>query len=234
MRSLGLDPSSRLGFKLQRIWLTPLFRALLRTGIPSIAVCAAIYAYINQPEVKQSIAVAVLDVKSSIHDRPEFMVHLMAVEGTSPEVAEIIREATHLDLPMSSFDLDLEKLRTDIVALPGVRDATLRIRAGGVLETTVIERVPAFVWRKETGLTLVDIDGVTVGSLAARAGRADLPLIVGKGADQAVEEALALVQAYGPIASRVRGLRRVGERRWDVVLDREQVIQLPENGAIAA
>ncbi|MEM6276861.1 MAG: cell division protein FtsQ/DivIB, partial [Pseudomonadota bacterium] len=51
---------------------------------------------------------------------------------------------------------------------------------------------------------------------------------------RAVEEALALVQAAGPIASRMRGLRRMGERRWDVVLDRDQIIQLPESDPVRA
>ena len=44
-------------------------------------------------------------------------------------------------------------------------------------------------------------------------------------------EALALIRAAGRRRwkGRVRGLVRVGERRWDVVLDREQRILLPEH-----
>jgi cell division protein FtsQ len=49
-----------------------------------------------------------------------------------------------------------------------------------------------------------------------------------------VPEALALLDAARPVLDRVRGLERVGERRWDLVLDRNQVIRLPEEGALAA
>ncbi|MEO0676433.1 MAG: cell division protein FtsQ/DivIB [Pseudomonadota bacterium] len=115
-----------------------------------------------------------------------------------------------------------------------VKDATARVRAGGVLELAVIERVPALVWRHADGLSLLDIDGVTVGQVAARSERADLPLVAGQGANAAVEEAIALLRAGAPITSRIRGLRRMGERRWDVVLDRGQVIQLPETDALRA
>ena len=37
-----------------------------------------------------------------------------------------------------------------------------------------------------------------------------------------------------PIAKRLRGLVRVGERRWDVVLDRDQRILLPSENPVAA
>ena len=50
----------------------------------------------------------------------------------------------------------------------------------------------------------------------------------------AVAEARAIYAAALPLAGRMRGLIRRGERRWDVVLDRDQVIQLPEQGAVAA
>ena len=47
-------------------------------------------------------------------------------------------------------------------------------------------------------------------------------------------EALDLVRAAGPLGARMRGLVRVGERRWDVVLDREQRILLPEEAPVQA
>ena len=52
------------------------------------------------------------------------------------------------------------------------------------------------------------------------------------------DDGLKLIDAngsfVGPIASRVRGVVRMGERRWDVVLDRDQRILLPEEGAVQA
>ncbi|MFD1808525.1 cell division protein FtsQ/DivIB [Gemmobacter lanyuensis] len=47
-------------------------------------------------------------------------------------------------------------------------------------------------------------------------------------------EALQIVAAAEPIVPRLRGLVRVGERRWDVVLDRGQRILLPANNPVRA
>ncbi|MEO0485177.1 MAG: cell division protein FtsQ/DivIB [Pseudomonadota bacterium] len=234
MRSLNIDPGSRFGYRMQRLWLTPLFRLLLRIGLPFALVGGIAYAYLSQAHVQEVIELRIAELRASIQERPEFMVQLMAIEGAAPEVAEAIRDTLHLDFPASSFDLPLEDLRAQIETLPAVRGAALRVRPGGVLEVTVEERRPVLVWRSEAGLTLLDIDGVSIRPAAQRSDHATLPLVVGKGADQAVEEAMRLFQAATPVQSRLRGLRRMGERRWDVVLDRGQVIMLPEDGAVSA
>jgi cell division protein FtsQ len=94
--------------------------------------------------------------------------------------------------------------------------------------------VPVVVWRSEAGLQLLDQGGVRVAEVDSRVRRPDLPLLAGEGAAAHVPEALALLDAARPVLDRVRGLVRVGERRWDLVLDRNQVIRLPEEGALAA
>ncbi|MGB8622418.1 MAG: cell division protein FtsQ/DivIB, partial [Paracoccaceae bacterium] len=49
-----------------------------------------------------------------------------------------------------------------------------------------------------------------------------------------VGEAMELLEAARPLAPRLRGLVRMGDRRWDVVLDRDQRILLPETDAVQA
>ena len=45
---------------------------------------------------------------------------------------------------------------------------------------------------------------------------------------------MRLFAAARPLGSRLRGLVRTGDRRWDVVLDRDQVIQLPVQHPVRA
>ena len=72
------------------------------------------------------------------------------------------------------------------------------------------------------------------GMIEARGDRLDLPLIAGDGAQDHIGEALALFRATGPVAGRVRGLVRMGERRWDIVFDNGQRILLPTEAPVAA
>jgi cell division protein FtsQ len=73
-----------------------------------------------------------------------------------------------------------------------------------------------------------------VAEVDSRVRRPDLPLIAGDGAEDHVPEALALLAETRPVAERVRALVRRGERRWDLVLDRGQVVKLPETDPVLA
>ena len=230
-----LDPApSRWAYRFERLWLTPLFRLFVRIGLPFVVVFLATSIYLADQGRRDALIGSYLSVKRSIEQRPEFMVKLMAIDGASTEVAEDIREIMGLDFPVSSFDLNLEELRTRVMELDAVADAKLQIRAGGILYFSISQRDPAIVWRRNDGLEALDRFGKRVGPLEARSARPDLPLIAGEGADLAAVEAQRLIAVAGPVRDRIRGLVRIGQRRWDIVLDGGQTIMLPPTGAVAA
>ncbi|SNR26586.1 cell division protein FtsQ/DivIB [Puniceibacterium sediminis] len=229
------DPApSRLRYRMHRVMLTPLYRILLRVGLPLAIVIGGTAAWFSVQANRDVVFGMIANARDAIEHRPEFMVKLMAIDGASDSVAEDIREILPDDFPVSSFDMDLDAMRDTVVGLDAVESARLRIRQGGVLQVDVVERVPVVVWRSDVGLELLDKKGVHVGPVAHRANHAELPLIVGDGADANVSEALALLAAAKPLWPRLRAMQRIGERRWDVVLDRDQRLLLPESGAVQA
>ncbi|MDJ0992396.1 MAG: cell division protein FtsQ/DivIB [Dinoroseobacter sp.] len=229
------DPApSRLAYRLQRLSLTPSFHRFLRVGLPLIATFGTLGWLASQPELRAEVQARALDIQAYVEQRPEFTVHMLAVEGASPELIDDVREVLPVAFPISSFDLDLDALREVIAELDAVADVSLRVRAGGVLEARIEERVPAFVWQTRAALVLLDANGHRVAPIEARAAHAKLPLLVGPGANEAVPEALQLLQVAQPVTARLIALQRIGERRWDVVLTEDQRIMLPEEGAVRA
>lgn len=214
--------------------LTPGIRLGLRIGVPFCLVLALSSAFMADEKRRDALNLFLSEMRASIQERPEFMVALMAIDGAGSNLAEDIREVVPLDFPVSSFDLDLEQIRDDVTGLDPVKTASVRIRPGGVLQVDVVERQPVVVWRTHDGIEMLDETGAHVDDLATRAERADLPLIAGDDADIHVTEALALIAAGRPLGARMRGLVRIGARRWDVVLDRGQRILLPPDQPVRA
>jgi cell division protein FtsQ len=229
------DPApSRLRYRLTRLWLWAPFRRTTNLGMPALAVFGLVWTLADEFELRQSVATAVSTLKDSFIERPQFTVSRLSIPDVSPDLAEQIGEASFVGLPVSSLDIDVSSIRSRVEALDAVERARVRILANGVLEIRAIERVPVVVWRSPSGLQILDANGIRVAEIDDRKRRADLPLIVGVGADQAVPEALGLLAAAGPLLPRMRGLIRVGNRRWDIVLDHDRTIRLPELAPAAA
>lgn len=229
------DPApSRFAYRLQRMMLTPMYRRLFRVGVPVLLVALVVGIYFASESRRAGVVQSFVTLKEAFQDRPEFQVHLFRVENASPQLGETIRRLLDLQFPQSSFDLDLVGLREKILTLDPVADVALRIAPGGVLTADVTERVPVVVWRSAANVELLDAEGNRVMLVGERNDRADLPLIAGVGANKAVPEVMALIAAAEPIMPRVRGIVRMGERRWDFVLDRNQRILLPVDDPISA
>lgn len=230
-----IDPApSRWSYRFQRLMLTPIYRRMLRVGLPVLVVAGLTAGYFADQDRREDIMLAVTDLRRQIETRPEFMVNLLAVEGASLGVQEDIREIFPFDLPASSFDLNLDEIRVMIEDLPAVAEAAVRIRQGGVLVAEITERQPVALWRTRDGINVIDIEGEVIGAVAARQDRAGLPVVAGEGADKYIAEAMRILQAAQPLPQNIRGLVRMGERRWDLVLESGQRIMLPETGAVRA
>lgn len=229
------DPApSRLKYRIQRWMLTPGIRVGLRFGVPICCLAGAISIFLADEERRDVIVSTANELRAEFENRPEFLVDVMAIDGAGRDLSEDIREIVAIDFPISSFDLELPQLRDLVEELDPVKSAEVRIRPGGILQIDVVEREPAMVWRTRDGLALLDETGAFVAELGSRDLHPTLPLVVGEGADDHIEEALQLFAAAQPLKQRVRGLVRVGERRWDMVLDREQRILLPTEDPVSA
>lgn len=229
------DPApSRAAYRLTRLWLSPFFRRLVTRWLPAAAVAGALAGWAVQPAQQAMFGTWAAQVRASVEARPEFQIRQMAITGASPVLADAIRDRLDLDFPLSWFRLDPQAVHDTVVAFDAVQSADVTLELGGALRVAVTQRQPAVIWRHRGGLEILDETGHRIGFIARRDGRADLPLVTGEGADAAIPEALALIAAAAPLGDRVLALTRQGARRWDVMLDRGQVMMLPESDPVTA
>ncbi len=155
------------------------------------------------------------------------------IEGESPEATRAIQQAVQLsaDQPMTSIDLDAVRERVE--AIGWVKSARVVRLLPDTLIVHVIEHDRLAVWQTGGVNQVIDSHGQVIAG--ADAGRyPNLPLVVGKGAEQAASEVLPLIAQRPRLQSRVEALVRVDERRWDLRLKDGSLIQLPASNQEAA
>ena len=123
--------------------------------------------------------------------------------------------------------LDPSQTQKRLVANPWISEATVLKLYPGRLRIEVKERKPFALWQKDGNVYLIAEDG-TVHEAFVPQRFASLPLVVGHGAEQAAPGFMKLIGQFPDIAGRVRASVFVAERRWDVYLKDNIVIELPE------
>ena len=231
----NIDPApSRIAYRIMRLMLIPRLRLIFTLGFPSLLIfCATLGLFINI-NVWENISAIKKDLKLAFVERPEFMIKVASIDGSSDELANEIREILPLDFPVSYFDLDIKYLHKVVNEIPAVASAAIKISAGGVLQINVTEKSPAFIWRKDNVMSVIDETGSFIRIANSRVDYPKLPLVVGEAANLVVSEISSLMQANEYFKDHVRAFIRVGERRWDLILENNVRIMLPQREFLAA
>jgi cell division protein FtsQ len=135
---------------------------------------------------------------------------------------------TNIDLgtERSLFSFDVFSARKALRQLPWVSEARVAKAYPDRLVIDVVERVPFAVWQNKGELWLVERDGHMIAPFEERF--AGLPLVVGAGAAGNAAEFIAQLARHPELAGQVKAHVRVGERRWNIVLENGVTILLPE------
>ena len=223
------DPApSKVAYLANRIWLKKSSRISFFVLTSISIVLFVLIGLSNRFDLGLLIKKNTYKIIEYVEFSPIFKVINLSVISDDPNVVEKISSTLALNFPISSLDIDVEVLRLKVELIDLIETASVRLTSNGLVEVNVNIRKPVAIQRLGTQLMLIDARGIKVDEVLSRSQRSDLPLLVGKGAEKCVDEALHLLLATKSLLPRVRGLVRVGERRWDIILNRGQVIFLPE------
>lgn len=123
--------------------------------------------------------------------------------------------------------IDPGAVRARLENLGWVEKAAVARRLPGQIRIHITERRPFALWQRDGALFLIDRAGVVVTDHDLDA-FADLPVIVGGEAAARAGDLMDMLAAEPALFARVRAAVRVGGRRWDVHLDNDVVVRLPE------
>jgi cell division protein FtsQ len=146
------------------------------------------------------------------------------------ETSEIdVLDQIGLDGWTSMIGFNAHAARKRIATLPWVESVSVQKVYPATVNVRIVEKKPFAIWQHDDQLSLIQQDGAVIAPLSDPA-FAHLPLIVGDGGPQRASAIVATLQNYPSLVKRVKGYIRVGDRRWDLMLDNGMTIKLPEQG----
>jgi cell division protein FtsQ len=129
----------------------------------------------------------------------------------------------------SIFAADVQTARSHLLALPWVFDAEVRRQYPDSISVNIIERLPFALWQTANALYVVERSGRTI-SIARGSQFPHLPLLIGDGAPETAADLVDAVALHRAVAARVKAMARMSDRRWNLILDGDVIVQLPEEG----
>lgn len=123
--------------------------------------------------------------------------------------------------------VDLAAVRERLLKYPWIQDARVSRRLPDKLLIDIVEREPAAIWQNHGQLMLIDPTGVPLEPVSREA-MPDLPLLIGDGANSQEPARRDLMDSAPALKPLVRAATWVGNRRWDIIFDTGEKLQLPE------
>ncbi len=219
---------SKIRYRLERVWLRLWFRKLiLYLSITLIfsTFCIFIFLYSSDWIILKGYKNY---FKNYIFERPELSVSKLEIKTSNLDLINQINAILKLSFPINSIKLDINHIQKIINKIDSIETANVRIKDSGVLLVEVIERKPVAIYRENDDLALIDLKGYKINNIFSRSDRKDLPLIVGIEGNYQVKEALEIYQLLSINLNEIRGLIRIGKRRWDIIFKNNKRIKLPE------
>ncbi|MEL6978499.1 MAG: cell division protein FtsQ/DivIB [Pseudomonadota bacterium] len=181
------------------------------------------------PPVQSAMTEAFERMRAAALAHPEFAIQRLEVTGAVQLSDETLKAAiAPPEAERAALAFDYNGARARLEALGWVERASVVLKPPHTLAVEIVERRPAALWRRGGKLAVIDAGGVVTEPAVRRGDHPSLPLLVGPGAQGAVEEALRLHAAAVEGGLKVAALTRIGERRWDLELIGGPRVMLPE------
>lgn len=215
-----------------RRWLGPFWNWRLPHGAGIVAAIVFVLATVVFGIVRGGhgpvMATELRDLRDTVANTLGFRIASIALAGEHQLTREEILTIAGVTGRSSLLFFDAAEARARLKADPWIAEATVLKLYPGRLHIAVTERKAFALWQKDGKVAVISDDGTVVERYVSKR-FADLPLVVGVGAETRAKDFLALLDQYPLVRGQLRAAILVAERRWNVMLDNGIDVRLPES-----
>ncbi len=155
------------------------------------------------------------------------------VTGRDETSRKRLLEAVRLVRGAPILAFDPSEVRERVEALPWIKTATVQRLLPDTVVVRIIERQPLALWQHDGQYFLIDHNGTII--VDANLKRfSNLLVVVGKDAPRHAAELIQMLGTQPSLMPLVKAAVWVGERRWNLTLNNEIDVRMPEQNPEAA
>jgi cell division protein FtsQ len=158
-----------------------------------------------------------------------FKLDRVDIAGNQRTSEDAVRGALALTQGQSLFAADPNEARARLLQLPWVAEAVVRRQFPDRISVTLTEKEPFAVWQHGPLISVIERSGAVIPGQNTN-DFAGLPLLIGDGAAGEAGPLIDALKGQRAILARVRGIERISQRRWDLILEQNVRVRLPEEG----
>jgi cell division protein FtsQ len=166
-----------------------------------------------------------------IHSNFHELLSVKKVEITGNSLLPInkISDITKIIIDDKIYNYSAKNIRQQLLDNTEVKNASVKINCAGVIKIKIDEKKPlAILWNNNKPL-LIDENGSEILKIDDTSKYSELILIFGKNIKKELRIFLDILQQYS-LYKNVNVMHYIGNRRWDIYLNNDTILKLPEKG----
>ena len=214
--------------RLFNIWFfSKMKRTKILLGVLLIGSISAVPVFYEYKYLESQLRSKLIEASGNISKTVGLTVREVIVEGRSKTKKSALLQALQVSEGDNILAINITEMKDRINKLPWVKSARIERHFPNKISLTLFERTPMARWQTNRMLKLIDVHGDVI-PIVDLTRFSNLPIIIGKNAPQVAGQILKTLSNEPKLFRRVKSLTLVSDRRWDVQLDNQINVHLPE------
>ena len=210
------------------IWFfSKMKRTKILLGVLLIGSISAVPVFYEYKYLEFQLRSKLIEASSNISKTVGLTVREVIVEGRSKTRKSVLLQALQVSEGDNILAINITEMKDRINKLPWVKSARIERHFPNKISLTLFERTPMARWQTNRMLKLIDVHGDVI-PIVDLTRFSNLPIIIGKNAPKIAGQILNTLSNEPHLFRRVKSLTLVSDRRWDVQLDNQINVHLPE------
>ena len=214
--------------RLFNIWFfSKMKRTKILLGVLLIGSISAVPVFYEYKYLESQLRSKLIEASGNISKTVGLTVKEVIVEGRSKTKKSALLQALQVSEGDNILAINITEMKDRINKLPWIKSARIERHLPNKISLTLFERTPMARWQTNKMLKLIDIHGDVIPRVDVSR-FLNLPIIIGKNAPKIAGQILKTLSNEPHLFRRIKSLTLVSDRRWDVQLDNQINVHLPE------